>query len=237
MKEIFGLYNVRSRLSVSVFVLSPLLILIFLTLPEARSLSSTIIFGLVLIPLSNLIIISSRELGVKAMKSCYTNESLPAQSFLLLKDTTLNEQTKQRYYSFLKQHISSFSISEDEQVMKVSAEDAVTWLIAQTRDSSKFPLIHEENMNFGFAYNLLGLKKIGILLTILSLAINLVLIYLVSFNFISYNIISLFLCFLLNLGIMLIWIFVISKSLVRSCGKKYARALLAACDNIKIEVE
>ena len=103
---------------------------------------------------------------------------------------------------------------------------AVTWLISQTRDSSKFPLITEENINFGFTYNLLGLKPYGIVLSIVGIIINLMLLYPYFPNFTNCS--KIMACLIVNL---LLWIFVITQQLVISAGRKYARALLSACDS------
>lgn len=51
--------------------------------------------------------------------------------------------------------------------MKAHSESAIKWLISQTRNSTEFPLITEENTNLGFAYNLLGMKPLGIVICII----------------------------------------------------------------------
>ena len=89
------------------------------------------------------------------MKKCFP-DLLPAQEYLLPSNRQLDRITKNRYYKFLTEHMDDFKVFDSEDEMKPYASTAVTWLIAKTRNASKFPLVAEENTNFGFAYNLLG---------------------------------------------------------------------------------
>lgn len=112
---------------------------------------------------------------------------------------------------------------------------AVTWLISKTRDSTKFPLIAEENANFGFTYNLLGLKPFGIAISCIGVIFNSILMYLYFAHFVFVDLKILLSGLVIHLLFLLLWIFIITKSLVISAGKKYARALLSACDSGNID--
>ena len=112
---------------------------------------------------------------------------------------------------------------------------AVTWLISKTRDSTKFPLIAEENANFGFSYNLLGLKAYGITVSCIGVISNIILMYLFFTDSISINISGILASFVIHLLFLLLWIFIITRKLVVSSGQKYARALLTACDSNDID--
>lgn len=232
MKDLFLMfnsYNIRARISAVIILIAPILLEFYLMVPEFRELSSTIVLMIIIFALCNIFIIYSRILGVKAMKKCFP-KIMPAQQFLLPSDNYINEKTKNRYYKFLSKKIETFNTSELDEDM---VSTAVTWLIAQTRDINKFPLIAEENINFGISYNLLGLKTFGIILSIFGLLIN-ILIYILkiktnlSIN-ISYN--TIFIVIFINLLFLLFWIFMVNKKLVENTGKKYGRALLSACDS------
>lgn len=169
-------------------------------------------------------------LGSKAMKKCFPN-LLPAQESLLPSSTYIDAKTKQRYYDYFLAHVSGFEISNNDTEMSSSVATAVNWLISQTRDTSKFPLIAEENINFGFAYNLLGLKPYGIIISLICILFNSFLFYLQCKKLISVPSESLLAGFTISLLFLLLWLFIITQNLVKSCGKKYARALLSACDS------
>lgn len=156
---------------------------------------------------------------------------MPAQESLLPSSTFIDSSTKQRYYNFFSRHIKNFEVHLDDEQMKPLAQTAITWLIAQTRDTSKFPLIAEENMNLGFAYNLLGLKAYGIALSISGLAINATLLIFIHNKFLILAPELIIVSIILDIIFLLLWILLITKKLVIDCGRKYARALLAACDS------
>ena len=85
---------------------------------------------------------------------------MPAQEFLLPSNTYIDSITKQRYYDFLTRNLPGFTVLKTDAEMKPLVSTAVTWLITQTRSENDFPLIYEENINFGISYNLLGLKTL-----------------------------------------------------------------------------
>lgn len=160
---------------------------------------------------------------------------LPAQKALLPSSNYIDKKSKERYYLFLSQNINEFTISDDDNQMTESASTAVTWLIAQTRDPEKFPLIAEENINFGFSYNLLGLKPLGLAMCSIGTLFNGILFFLTHKQFITLDSTDIVCGFIVNLAFLLIWIFIINQKLVISSGKKYARALLSACDSLSTE--
>ena len=164
------------------------------------------------------------------MKKCFP-KLLPAQESLLLSSNQIDPITKQRYYKFFSNHIDDFKVCENDSEMTPYASSAVTWLISKTRDCTKFPLIAEENANFGFTYNLLGLKPYGVAVSCIGIIFNIALIFLHFSNFICIDLKIPIASLIINLLFLLLWIFIITKSLVVSAGKKYARALLSACDS------
>ena len=230
----FGPYNFRARISVGIIFLAPWLLELYLLIPEIHDLSSTLIIAIIIYGICNLVIVYCRIPGVKAMKKCFPY-LLPAQEFLLPSSSKIDTVTKQRYYKFLSEHIDEFKISNNDTEMFPYVSTAVTWLISKTRDSRKFPLIAEENANFGFSYNLLGLKTYGITISCIGLIANAILMYLFFTNSISINISRILVGFVLHFLFLLLWIFIITKKLVVSSGQKYARALLSACDSNDID--
>lgn len=186
--------------------------------------------------LSGLIILFSRRKSGKILNKCFPN-GLPAQQYLMPNNSHINKYVKERYYDFLRKHLSDFTLSQNEEDMKKQTDSAVAWLIAQTRDTSKFPLIAEENMNLGFAYNLIGIKPIGISLCTSTLIFN-------SLSIVAYfkldliiNLHLIIYCLIFDVLCLMMWTFLINKSLVISCAKKYAHALLSACDSPELNAD
>ena len=234
MKYLFtvlGPYNLRARLSVGIILIAPWILELYLLISEIQKITSTLIVLLIIYGFCNLLIIYCRMPGARAIKKCFP-DLLPAQKALLPSSSYIDQKSKDRYYTFLSQNIKEFIISDDDTHMVNSVSTAVTWLIAQTRDPNKFPLIAEENINFGFSYNLLGLKPLGLAMCSIGIVFNAVLFFLIHKQFISINSTDIVCGFIINLAFLLIWIFLINKKLVISSGKKYARALLSACDSL-----
>ena len=105
MTDIFGVYNIRSRISVGLVVLAPLLIQAYMLIPEVRNISSTFVITIITFALSNLMIIVARTNGSKALHKCFPH-SLPAQQYLLPEDNTIDKYTKARYYAFFKSRLT-----------------------------------------------------------------------------------------------------------------------------------
>ncbi len=230
MTDIFGVYNIRSRISVGLVILAPLLIQAYMLIPEVRNISSTFVITLISFVFSNLIIIVARINGSKSLHKCFPKH-LPAQQFLLPEDNTIDKYTKARYYDFFKSHLNNFEITDNTEDMKAHSESAVKWLISQTRNSTEFPLITEENTNLGFAYNLLGMKPVGIIICIILIIFDLLLMVLSYYKDVTVNITPVLFCIIVTLLYLLMWFGVINEKLVKNCAKKYAFALLSACDS------
>ena len=229
----FNSYNLRARISVMILFFAPGLMNLYLLLPEVRELSTTIIMIIIIYSLCNVFIIYSRRLGPKAMKKCYPH-LLPAQQSLLPSDPTLKKIMKERYYRFLDEKITDFQISSDDDEMEQMAELAVTWLIARTRDVKEFPLVNEENINFGMSYNLLGIKNYAVVFTLLNLGIDIICIVLRFKKIISISYEVLIGATMISFIFLMIWCLIVNKKLVKRCGKNYARALLSTCDSEKL---
>lgn len=58
--------------------------------------------------------------------------------------------------------------TSDPQAADVAYSDAVADLIKLTRDKQKFPLVFAENKNYGYARNLLGMRGLGVGVSIAS---------------------------------------------------------------------
>jgi hypothetical protein len=230
MTDIFGIYNIRSRICVGLVVLAPLLFQAYMLVPEVRNISSTFVITLITFALSNLIIIVARIRGSKALRKCFP-DILPAQQFLLPEDTSIDEITKTRYYDFFRSHLGSFEMTNDTKNSKIQSESAIKWLIARTRNSSDFPLIAEENTNLGFSYNLLGMKPFGLTICLILIVFNIVMLFLSPCSYITVDITTLIFCLSFTILYLMMWVCIINQDLVKNCAKKYARTLLSACDS------
>lgn len=243
--SIFGTYNYRARLNCAILFIAPILLEMFLVFPQFRDFYTAIPIVIVTYAFLNVFIILTRLKGSKAFSACYEGKLLPAQQYLLPNDENIDKITKQRYYDFFKQNIKGWEMLEyDESEDEISrskknahnkdmANSAINWLIAQTRDSRKFYLVHEENMNLAASYNMLGLKPYAIPLNLVLLAANMAVLYFSFYPSVifSSDYMSLIISTVVNLLFLAFWIAFVNDDLVKKSGHKYAKALLSCCDS------
>lgn len=106
-------------------------------------------------------------------------------------------------------------------------EAAVIQIIAKARDHRQFPLVFEENMNYGFRRNCLGLRPFGIAVCVGTLALSLMLLIAGAGTFGDRAAHFGWSCGA-ALGLGLFWLFVVSRNWVRLPADAYARRLLDA---------
>lgn len=68
MNELFGTYNVRTRINVGLIFLGPFLFHGYLLIPELQTISSTFMITFITLSLCSLIIVISRMYGSNALK-------------------------------------------------------------------------------------------------------------------------------------------------------------------------
>jgi len=110
--------------------------------------------------------------------------------------------------------------------------DACTaFLLERTRKTDEFPLVFEENCNYGFRRNLWGMKPLGIATSVVgAVAVVAVLIFHrragVSLSPTT------FICAILNLLLLLGWVVWFTPDWVRIPAEAYAERLLASCEKL-----
>jgi hypothetical protein len=139
-----------------------------------------------------------------------------------------------------RRHTQLAKISPDMQVPTAAQEardpataDAlyeahVKVLIAKTRDTKRFALLFEENCNYGFWRNLLGLRPFGIAFSALG-CLSLLVLVLSGRSTIS---LAPVVASVANLALLGSWIFLIGEEPVRTHSQTYAERLLEACEEL-----
>lgn len=148
-----------------------------------------------------------------------------------------NDALRERRHKKLQKLVSGQRLptAEGEAADPIGADgvyDAcVARLLELTRNQTKFPLIFEENCNYGFRRNLWGTKRMGLTVTITSVltAGGSVLTGLLSQRAVSTVGVV---CLAADVLFLLAWIFVFTPSWVRIPADAYAERLLAACETL-----
>lgn len=201
-----------------------------------ETLTSLGVTGALVYLLSNL----GRDRGKKIEPSLWKLwGGAPTTQILSFNNNLIPQDIKLRYHRKLNQLCPlQFTTSPDFEESNPSDsknlyESWTKYLISQTRDIKKYPLLYKENISYGFRRNLLGLKSYGIVLIIISLLGNYfwqasslgfqkILIYPKEF-YISEAILLIILSF---------WILIVKKGWVKIPAFAYAERLVETIDII-----
>ena len=244
---LFDPYGVKARLTPVLLSAFPLLVSLFLLVPEYESLSIelgwVISFGGTTFFIQQLI----RDKGKSRESKLYNSWcGKPSVAMLRHSNTQIDALTKNRYREFLQRAVPNLklaSVGQEKNNPKAADdeyESATSWLLEQTRDRMKFYLLFMESVNYGFRRNMWGLKQSALVLDLIALIIWFSVIYFevhVENFWITLFSLDLFMwvCFTLIVSHTLFFIFKIRSKWVRSAADNYARRLLAACDTLDFE--
>lgn len=170
----------------------------------------------------------------------------PTTQMLRYSNKHFDQITKERYHNVLSKGIGHQlpATLQDEQANPEAADDlyraATNWLIGQTRDQKKFPLVFKENIAFGFHRNALGVRWYGVTIAFLCLLISLVHTKVLNLSYPYFDwrhIGELGTLAYLNLvvsGVLLIaWLFWFNEAAAKHAGFAYAERLMQSCDQLK----
>ena len=226
-------YDRNARLNPVILTLLPAFLFVFVWFPEIWTLfgmiTSTVVASGFLYLLTQLVRILGhgveRKLGKRVGR-------LHTAQLLSLTDDRLSTLMKSRCRTFIeiKGSVILPSIEEEENDPK-SADDkrltAVKWLLEYTWPEAKNTLLLNENISYGFARNLLGLKPFGLIITGHVCIISIW--FLTGTPYDS----TTFLVGCLLCGISLLafasWLFVVTETSVERSSQIYAEKILSLC--------
>lgn len=238
--QIFDKYSLRARLYPASLVISPILILAYFLSNEYNQplyfyITSIVAFPAITFFLSQI----GRDRGKLKEHELYKSwGGKPTTIILRYKDNHLDKFTKERYLETLSTLLPDLIIpnqrQEEEKPIEADEvyESCGKFLISKTRDTQKYNLLFNENINFGFRRNLWGMKAIAISVAIICILI------LLGINFIQtgdnkFNIKPSGITIISILSVYLIvWIFILNRKWVRIAGFAYAERLMESIDTI-----
>lgn len=236
--EFFDAYSIRARLRPALLTLFPALVMVASLFPATYKTIGTAIGSLAITcGVLALFAQAARYLGRKKEVELYERwGGVPTTVWLRHGDTNLDSTTKKRYHTFLVKHVPKLKLptAREEEKNPLDADDryrsATKWLLEYTRDKKKFPLVFEENVNYGFQRNTLALKPIAIVviaLCIVGTVLNAYLRY--GFDFSDIEMDS-YISFGISFIALIVWLTVVTPDWVKDAAHAYARALLASCE-------
>lgn len=232
-------YTVKTRVVPFFLTLLPVIFVFYLWAPKSFEIKNGIGSAMLLLAILLIGAQVGRDSGKKKEYALYKSwGGPPTTRFLRHSNTEFNSVRRTRCHNKLQQMIPDIkipSVEEEKNNPKLADEiyeACVKYIISQTRDIDKYPLLYKENVNYGFLRNLWGLKKFGICMSILSIILSCLYI---GINWCKGSHITLESIFimLLCLVILLSWIFWVKPDKVRIAAEAYAKRLLECCETIK----
>ncbi|WP_233901188.1 hypothetical protein [Tenacibaculum piscium] len=162
----------------------------------------------------------------------------PTTQIFRFSDNTIDSITKKKCHQTMCELVPNEitpSTSEEENSGNFFDEIYQSWtkfLIGKTRDTKKYDLLFNENINYGFRRNTLGLKPFSIVIIII-LSIGIWTNNYISNGIINYMDSSTLISQVILLTFLLFWIFIVNKSWVKIPAFGYAERLLETVDDMK----
>ena len=232
-------YSLRARLQPALLTLLPLLVTIAAWFPALHEAAAGLVGLAAACGLTMLLAQIARLRGRKVEQQLFKVwGGKPTTIWLRLRDNNLDSHTKARYHTCLQERIPGWEPptleEEDERFTETDAryDSAVRWLRERARDKTRFPIVFQENVGYGFRRNLYGLKPIGIVVAVLAVGVNALMLHLHLNNTATgsaFPVVGLA-TFAFGIFALVAWLVVASPAWVRDAGDAYARALLSICD-------
>lgn len=122
----------------------------------------------------------------------------------------------------------------DIETSMVTYKSASNLLVSSTRDKGEFPLLFEENINYGYRRNLWGMKPSGLVTSALGLVIAGTRIATLYIADQQYSTVA-FLAAVIACALFVLWLLRITPSWVRLAADAYARQLVTAVEQLQAE--
>ena len=215
--KIFDVYNIRARLSVYIIIISPVILTLYAMYEPVRSFSFSVVFIAILCAFSNYLFALQRYIQKDKI---YGNTTA---KYLYLEDGHINACTKKRYYrklSLMDEGFSIFDTPTNSNEFKEACNN--------TRENR---LVQEENMLWGFYKNLLSLKIIGIIFSIIAIIILITISLPINMKEFFYSSLNMGVL-IIDISFVLFWILGVNKKIYTVLDEKYAYALLGALDTM-----
>lgn len=232
----FDTYTLRARVYPTIILLFPVLLLGVQYSMEFATFTpfaaSSMIVGALWYFLAHL----GRTFGKKKEKALWTEwGGPPSVQLLRWSNNEIDDHTKSRYHNHL-QVLAPVSVPPDrafESADPIAADNVYQcwnrFLLSNTRDIKKFPLIYKENAGYGYRRNLWGLRRISIGLLVAIILGNYVH---AAYSHNNWMLLGMSANFYFiqgfQIALLLLWIFIVRKEWVKASAFAYADRLIEA---------
>ena len=235
---ILDIYNLRARLLPAVIGIAPAIAVAAISISWSEvslpQVIATAAVAVLFVAASDI----ARRVGKRFERNMFVSTGgRPIMTLLRHADPVLETRTKERYRAYLAKQLGEAPPSAEEEERDPAAADAFydrcgVWLREHTRDKSKFRILFEENMTYGFRRNLYGLRWLGLALNALVVAVC---VYLLSpyGTWISETTRSEIFAVLTIAAIhALYFLLFVTRLSVEEASNQYARQLVLSCEGL-----
>lgn len=232
----FDTYALRARLFPAIIAAAPAFAALALLISWKSFGLSNVVSSIGLLVLTYAIADAARARG-RAIERVLHDErgGLPSVTLFRRGDLTISSGAKDRYRAFLGHELGiEVPTSVQEQEHPAIADDFYAqcgvWLRQHTRDSRQFRLLFGENVTYGFRRNLLGLKRIALLLNALVVVCCIALLWRIGWMFdtgLGSRILVVLLVATAHAAYMLL---AVNRDSVWDASRAYGRELILSCE-------
>lgn len=231
-------YERKARLAPAVLALTPIVGIFVGQYGVALDLRESVVGLLATFGLFYLLTSIAREAGKRIEDRLYASwGGKPSTQLLRHRDGRIDPITKGRYHAFLAGKLATtFPDAAAENKDDVRAdqiyEAGAMWLLEPTRDRTKFGLLFNENVSYGFRRNGLGLKPLAIAIAVGSILWTLTSTDVLSPSGLNVALLTTGQCASIGVSVvaLAVWSFFFTEQTVRTAAFDYADMLLRACD-------
>ncbi len=235
----FDPYTLKARIGPWFVTLLPVGLAVISWFPAEKDLWSLPAVAASMIVLALVFSQIGRDAGRRRERSLFRTGGKPTTNALSYQTSWLNPASLDRHHHKLAAILPHIAIplTPEEETRDLGAagtayDSCVDYLRERTRDHALFPLVFEENVNYGTRRNLWALKVLGILLCGFSIvACGLRVWYLVAEG--RALEVSVLLAGIVNLFLIAVWAIVVRERWVREAGNRYAERLLGTAETIE----
>lgn len=247
LENFFDHYVINARIKVAFFISFPIVVTIVVWLPQAYHWGLTLVTLLTVFGCFSLFSNTISNLGNKLQAEFYVKwGGEPTTTLLRHRDNTIDPYTKNRIHNWLQDKVKDLKLpsAEEEAQDPVDADSryasSTHFLREFSRDKKKFKMIYHDLVAYGFARNLLAVKTLGIIISVVALLASSLLIlitledmslFIENGSKVKFDEIVSFIPVLVAIAFLVVYFFFINESHLKARAERYAKSLLAICDH------
>ena len=235
----FEHYAIHARFMPVFVVLFPLVLVVLAWYPLAKTILGGAMTLFISFGIMSFLSIYISNLGNDSQDKYFKKwGGAPTTLLLLPNNKELDRYTKQRYFKWLNRKCSGLDLPETLDAQVESEElyekirSAGNYMREYTRDRKKYSQIYNDNVAYGFARNIVAIKKAGLIIASISLISNGLFLYFLTKIDSPHTINSMGVIALFASAIcLLIHSIVLNEKFVKRRGNRYARTRLKHVTN------